>query len=384
VDYEFLFDIHAKAIVSPSQMAQTLASIAACFPGAGSQATDVVKTAIAGAKPDDTQRAIASALKDADVATVILGNVASAHPQFSMLKALAAVIAKASGATLGVLTDGCNSAGGWLAGALPHRGPAGSTVAQAGLDAHAMLATPRKGYLLFGAEPEYDCADAALAARAIASAEVVVSVSPYASDAMKAQADVLLPVGTFAETSGTYINAEGCWQSFAGVASPYGESRPGWKVLRVLANQFGLDGFEQTSSEEIRDALRAQSDQAGQAKLDNSQAAGAVAGSMKIEGLERIGDVPIHSVDALVRRSASLQATPDAGSAGLLRLNSVQAEKSGVRDGYTVHVKQGDASVTLDVEINDRVADGCVWVQAGTTAAASLGAGFGPIIIERV
>jgi NADH-quinone oxidoreductase subunit G len=381
VDYEFLFDVHAKAIVPPSKMAQTLAGIAACFPAVGKQATDAVKDAIAAAKPDDTQRAIASALKDADTATVILGNVASAHPQFSMLKALAAVIATATDATLGVLTDGCNSVGGWLAGALPHRGPAGGAVAQAGLDAHAMLAAPRKGYLLFGVEPEYDCADAALAASALGSAEVVVSVSPYASDALKARADVLLPVGSFAETSGTYINTEGCWQSFAGVASPYGESRPGWKVLRVLANQFGLDGFEQISSEEIRDALHAQ---AGQMSLDNSQAAGPVAGPMKLDGLERVGDVPIHSVDALVRRSASLQATPDAGSAGLVRLNSMQAENSGVRDGYSVHIKQGDASTTMDVEINDRVADGCVWVQTGTTAAASLGAGFGPITIERV
>jgi NADH-quinone oxidoreductase subunit G len=381
VDYEFLFDVHAKAIVPPSKMAQTLAGIAACFPAVGKQATDAVKDAIAAAKPDDTQRAIASALKDADTATVILGNVASAHPQFSMLKALAAVIATATDATLGVLTDGCNSVGGWLAGALPHRGPAGGAVAQAGLDAHAMLAAPRKGYLLFGVEPEYDCADAALAASALGSAEVVVSVSPYASDALKARADVLLPVGSFAETSGTYINTEGCWQSFAGVASPYGESRPGWKVLRVLANQFGLDGFEQISSEEIRDALHSQ---AGQMSLDNSQAAGPVAGPMKLDGLERVGDVPIHSVDALVRRSASLQATPDAGSAGLVRLNSMQAENSGVRDGYSVHIKQGDASTTMDVEINDRVADGCVWVQTGTTAAASLGAGFGPITIERV
>jgi NADH-quinone oxidoreductase subunit G len=381
VDYEFLFDVHAKAIVPPSKMAQTLAGIAACFPAVGKQATDAVKDAIAAAKPDDTQRAIASALKDADTVTVILGNVASAHPQFSMLKALAAVIATATDATLGVLTDGCNSVGGWLAGALPHRGPAGGAVAHAGLDAHAMLAAPRKGYLLFGVEPEYDCADAALAASALGSAEVVVSVSPYASDALKARADVLLPVGSFAETSGTYINTEGCWQSFAGVASPYGESRPGWKVLRVLANQFGLDGFEQISSEEIRDALHAQ---AGQMSLDNSQAAGPVAGPMKLDGLERVGDVPIHSVDALVRRSASLQATPDAGSAGLVRLNSMQAENSGVRDGYSVHIKQGDASTTMDVEINDRVADGCVWVQTGTTAAASLGAGFGPITIERV
>jgi len=119
-------------------------------------------------------------------------------------------------------------------------------------------------------------------------------------------------------------------------------------------------------------------------QLDNSQVAGPVAEATAADGLERIGDVAINATDALVRRAPALQATPDATAAGLLRLNASQAEKSGVRDGYTVTVKQDDASATMDVEINERVPDGCVWIQAGTTAAASLGASFGPVTIERV
>ena len=378
VDYEFLFDVHAKTIVPPSQMAEALAGVAACFPDAGHGATDAVKKVIANATADEAQRSMAAALKAAGVATVLLGNAAMAHPQFSMLKALAAVIARASGATLAVLTEGSNGCGGWLAGALPHRGPAGGTVAAAGLDAHAMLATPRKGYLLLGVEPEHDCADAAAARSAMKHAEFVISLTPYASDAMKACADVLLPIAPFTETSGTYVNTEGRWQSFAGIAAPVGDSRPGWKVLRVLGNQFGLDGFEQNSSEEIRDALR---EQTGSIKLDNRQAAGAVAGAMQISGLQRIGDVAILATDSLVRRATSLQATPDAEAATRCRMNAAQAEASGLQDGHTVTVKQGEASTTMTVEISERVPDGCVWLQAGTEQSAALGASFGEVFL---
>jgi NADH-quinone oxidoreductase subunit G len=381
VDYEFMFDLHASSIVPPSQMVDALAGVAACFPDAGSHAADAVQTAIARATPDDAQRRMAAALKDAAVATVLLGNAAMAHPQYSTLKALAAVIAGASGATLAVLTEGSNSAGGWLAGALPHRGPAGSAVRTVGLDAHAMLGSPRKGYLLLGVEPAHDCADAAAARSAMKDAEVVVSLTPWASDAMKACADVMLPMGPFTETSGTYVNTEGRWQSFAGVATPVGDSRPGWKILRVLGNQFGLDGFEQHSSEEIRDALR---EQTGTIKLDNSQAAGPVAGAMSASGLQRIGDVAILAADPLVRRAASLQATPDAAAAARCRISPAQAQASAVQDGDTVMVRQGDASTTLTVEISERVPDGCVWLQSGTDQSAALGAAFGTVTIERV
>ena len=155
VDYEFLFDVHAKAVVPPSQIAQVLAGIAACFADAASQSADAVKSMIAAASVDDTQRAMAAALKAADKATVLVGSIAIAHPQYSMIKALAAVIARASGASFGILGE-ANSVAGWLAGVLPHRGPAGSALSSEGMTAQAMLESPRKGYLLFGVEPEYD------------------------------------------------------------------------------------------------------------------------------------------------------------------------------------------------------------------------------------
>jgi NADH-quinone oxidoreductase subunit G len=217
---------------------------------------------------------------------------------------------------------------------------------------------------------------------AMRRAGFVVSISPWASAAMKEVADVLLPIGPFTETSGTLVNAEGRWQSFRGVATPVGESRPGWKVLRVLGNQFGLDGFEQDNSEAIRDALL---EQIGTLAPDNTQPPGPVAAAgYGGSGLERVGDVAIHSADPLVRRAAALQMTPDAGAASLVHLNSRQAERDGVREGDSVTVTQGDASTVMDVCIDERVADDCVWIQSGTACAASLGAAYGPVTIERV
>jgi len=380
VDFEFLFDVHARAIVPPSRMAEALAGIAASLSVAGSNAADAVKAAIANASPDAAQRAMAKALTEADSAVVLLGNIATMHPQYSLIRALAEVIASASGASLGMLPEAANTVGGWLAGTLPHRGPAGTTLEAAGMNAREMIEQPREGYLLFGVEPAHDCANPAAAGKAVAAAEFVVSIGAFASEALRDSADILLPVGPFTETSGTFVNAEGRWQSFAGLASPVGDSRPGWKLLRVLGNQFGLEGFDQTGSEQVRDVLRSA---LGEITLDNRQAVGAVAAASPGSGLERVGDVAIHAIDPLVRRAGALQRTPDGLAAGTARMNAAQAEDAGVSGADRVKVSQGEASAVLELETDERIPGGCVRIQSGTTAAATLGAAFGPVSIER-
>jgi NADH-quinone oxidoreductase subunit G len=242
-----------------------------------------------------------------------------------------------------------------------------------------MCARPRKGYVLVNVEPEFDCNDGARALRAIAGADFVVSLSPWAGESIKACADVLLPIGPFTETSGTFVNAEGRWQGFAGVATPYGDSRPGWKVLRVLGNLLELDGFDYTSTEAVRDDLRRQVDAAaGFAPAAGNTVASAGNGS----GLERIGDVPIHAVDALVRRAASLQQTPDAtGSAA--RMCATQAAQSGVEDCTTIKVRQDDNVIHVALAIDERVPAGCIWLPGATRATAGLGPDFGLVTVER-
>ena len=171
-----------------------------------------------------------------------------------------------------------------------------------------MLAAKLKSYIVFGAiEPQHDIA-AAGALEALKGAEFVVALSPYAS--AKEFADVILPIGSFAETSGTYVNLEGRWQSVPGAAKPVGDSRPAWKVLRVLANLLNLQGFEYTSSDQITDELRAQLEAtSGAAPLPSSRALQSKANT---QSPAHPADVAIYQVDAVVRRASALQSTPEA------------------------------------------------------------------------
>jgi len=174
-----------------------------------------------------------------------------------------------------------------------------------------MLGNPLRAYLLFGGiEPGIDTLDAE-AQRALAQAEFVVAITPFASEEMKRIAHLILPIGTYAETSGTYVNCEGLWQSQTGAVSPVGAARPGWKVLRVLGNLLNLPRFEYQSSEEVLAELREAC-----AGVVPAAYAGTHAVPPPVQGVRTtppvtVTDVPMYQVDALVRRAPSLQRTRD-------------------------------------------------------------------------
>jgi len=286
-DYEYLFPV-----------ANTVVDAAAGFVAA----LNAVADAAEGKGGNETDKAIADSLKQQE-AGIILGLMALRHPAFADLQVAAQRLADITGASLGQITEGANSAGVAYAGGLPHRGPAGTAVSASGLDFGQMLASPRKGLLLLGVEPEFDCADAVGATNALAEADFIVELSPWLTASAREHADVVLPVGTFAETSGTFVNVEGNWQSFTGVAAPVGESRPAWKVLRVLGNMLGVPGCHYDSSEEIRDELHAMDSvepQPASAELEAPTEFGVTAADL---------NVPIYAVDGLVRRAEALQQT---------------------------------------------------------------------------
>ncbi|MEO6696994.1 MAG: NADH-quinone oxidoreductase subunit NuoG, partial [Gammaproteobacteria bacterium] len=381
VDYDFAFPVAEKIITGPTQMVRALAGIAKALLEEGTQHVPAeFAKLLATVQPAPAERAMAQRLKTAQSAAVLLGNIAQAHPQFSMLNAWAGLIAELSGARFGHLPEAANSVGGWIAGAIPHREAAGKTVAAPGLDSHAMLTKGLKAYVLFGIEPEYDTADPAAALKSLNNAEFVVAVSAFNTKTMQNHADVLLPIGAYAETSGTFVNAEGRWQSFAGAVSPAGEARPGWKVVRVLGNLFAVKGFDYLSSEEVRDEIRSLVDQAGQQIPVGRWAPTELPGNT--DGLMRIADVPMYAVDALVRRAQGLQETDEAQDAAL-RINSATARLAGLSAGQFAQARQGEARAVLAVEIDDRVADGCVLISAALPKSAGLGPAFGPITVER-
>jgi len=269
-----------------------------------------VEALVKGVKPGDAQRRIADSLTGAEHAQILLGLIAGRHQASSALRALAAAISKLTGAKFGFLSEGSNSAGASLAGVLPHRGSGGNKRQVAGLNAAEMLDESLDAVLLYGLEPDRDicCTDDVV--NKLAGQKFVAALTPYNSDALQDAADLLLPIGTFAESAGTFVNCEGRWQSFLGVANPLGEARPGWKVLRVLGNLLDADNFDYQTSEEVRDEL---GDLLGDIQPDNQYTGKKALG--KVNGADdpddRI-DIPMYRTDAIVRRARALQLTPEA------------------------------------------------------------------------
>ena len=303
VDYPQTFEVAHKHIVSADKMVQSLAGVAsALLQKNKARAPEALQSVVDSTLPDPTDQAIADVLSGAENTTVLLGLGASMSPAFSTLRALAVLVAKLSESSVGFLSDGANSAGASLAGVLPHRTQGGKSRENVGLSATQMIQQPLKNYLTFGVEPELDCVNGTKALQAMQQAEFVVSATAFVTDAMKEYADVLLPINLFSETSGSYMNCEGKLQSFVAASSAPGASRPGWKLLRVLGNFLELDGFYQDSSDQIRDEFIKE---IGDITVDNTQT-GEIDASAQWSTVE---DLPMYSIDAIVRRSAALQAT---------------------------------------------------------------------------
>jgi NADH-quinone oxidoreductase subunit G len=309
--FEYLFPVAHYLEAPAAEMTGVLASLVhAASEHAKRDVPQSVRGLCERAQPDDAVRAAAAMLCTGKRSALLLGALALRHPAYADLRALATVLAQVTDSTLGVVSEGANAAGAWLAGAVPHRGPAGRALDAPGRDAAQMLAEPGKAYLLLNLEAEADCADAARAVSTLERAGRVVMLTPFASDAARRYAHLMLPIGTFAETSGSYVNAEGRWQSFAGAATPFGSARPAWKILRVLGNLLGLAGFEQASSEDVREELRA--------LVGDAAAVPAQPGSRVVDTTARGGavvDLPMYAIDALVRRAPALQATHDGRAA---------------------------------------------------------------------
>jgi NADH-quinone oxidoreductase subunit G len=308
--FNYYFPVTAYVESAPAaQVADLAAILRAAAEAAGAAVPPHLSAVVASAQVAEQHRAAAAALASGEKRAVWLGALALRHPRFADLRALAAALAQVTGASLGVLAEGANAAGAYLAGAVPHREAGGKPVSSPGLTAADMLARPLKSYLLVGGVEPWIDSPGTDAARALGQAELVVAVTPFASETLRKVAHVLLPAGTFAETSGTYVNLEGLWQSQTGAAAPVGESRPGWKILRVLGNLLGLSGFDYQSSDEVRAELAtlvgaptAYSAPAYSGKHAVGQQAGA-------QPAQNVVDIPMYQIDAVVRRAPSLQRT---------------------------------------------------------------------------
>ncbi len=358
-DDDLLIKVANKAIVAPDALVEAL-----------TQVSKALTTEKQGQSASGEAGAIAKSLAGGERVTVLLGNFAQQHPQAAQLQALAQQIAALSNGKFGFLGEAANSVGGYLAQATP---------GAKGLNASTMLSTPCKAYVLLNVEAELDCANPQQAIAALQAADLVVAMSAYKHHATE-YADVLLPIAPFTETSGTFVSTEGRVQSFKGAVRALGEARPAWKVLRVLGNLLKVDGFDQDTSEVVRDEALKDMDVA--ARLNNTIGGVEAKTVAAANGLQRVSDVPIYATDAVVRRSAPLQATVDAATPQAW-LHGDELKKLGAEAGALVKVSQGQGSVNLIAAADDKLPRGVVRVAAGHATTAALGAMFGTITVER-
>ncbi len=382
---EFLGKVHAKRIVAPSRLVAALAGV--CRALAELKNLPVPDVAADGIV-DDIARTMAESISGSgqgapgEARAVFLGNMAQHHPDYAQIHALAQEVAQLAGASFGVLGEAANSVGAVAVGAIPGCGPLGQPAIK-GLNAGQMLANPLRAYLLLGVEAELDTHDPVSAMASIDAAEFVVVMSPYKGKSLD-YADVLLPIAPWTETSGSFINTEGRVQSFNAVVKPIGETRPAWKVLRVLGNLLGLAGFDHNDSKDVlRDALGDTPTGNVQAFLDNKVSGVTVTPRQAHEGLERVAEVPIYQTDAVVRRSPSLQMTQDA-ALPVARMHSRLIAKLGLQENGRVSVRQTACALTLKVQRDDLLPDTCVRIPSGHPLTAGLGPMFGAITAEAV
>ena len=370
--------LHTRQTVRPSELLYALAAVVR----EAAKIKGVSMPELASVPENESAKKIATSLMNAGSKAVLLGHVAEQADTAGLLHQLGLKLAELTGANFGFLGEAANSVGGQLLG----------LGEKAKMNAHQMFANPRQAYFLFGLEPELDVANPVKTVAALKAAKMVVLATPFKHAPALQYADALLPLAAFTETSGTYVNIEGCAQSFAGAASPSGESRPGWKILRVLANALDLPGFAFESSEEVlREAWR----EAG-VKVD---AEGYVSGldnklthapELKLpssaqlrEGeLERIADVPIYVTDPTVRRAAPLQETP-ASASPKARASAATLKKLGLAAEDAVIVRQDGGEARLTLVLDEGVPEGCLRVAAGHPATSALGGMFAPISVER-
>jgi NADH-quinone oxidoreductase subunit G len=369
-DDDPLLRLHSKLICTPDALIESLRAM-----------TDYAEAKQHGreASVSTGQAAVDSLIAQVEGKAVLLGNWALQHPRSAEIFALANRLAKSTGAQLGVLGEAANSVGGYLAGALPNL----ASGSQQALGAQASSSA----IITLGIDPSGDCARAASFERKLAAADFVLHLSVYAPQ-RDAPGDVVLPICPFTETGGSFVNAEGRLQSFHGVVRPLGQSRPAWKVLRVLADLLDLPDFGYDSVDAVREACLAGRDLTALvcnelgAQADASAAD--EAGSGDVAGSPAVLQVPIYASDPIVRRASALQATADGQAAAQVGLSPALWRDIGAAGGRcNVVLKRGERSVEAVAVLDSGMPGDCVRIPFGPIAAGLDLAQGDRVMVER-
>ncbi len=351
---------------TPSAWLSTLSEVALAIAAAKSVSAP---SGISNLTVSPAAQKIADSLLSGDSAAVLLGSAAIAHQHATDLHVIAQFIADQTGSTLGFLPVGGNAVGASLVNANG-----------AGVD--SVLSGDRRAMILMNIEPDTDLPNPVAARAALAKANTVIALSAYQNADLLEVADVILPISAFSETVSTFVNLEGRAQTVQPSVKPLGDSRPAWKVLRVLGGLLGLDGFLFNLPEEVLGEALPEN---YCTRLSNQTTSNAIASDnlAPLNGLERLSDVNIYAGDQIVRRASALQLTRDAKRGNQIGLGQKLFSELGLKEGDAVRVSQGAQSVDMPATLEVNLAPGAVRVSAGTVASAKLGAMFGSVSVSK-
>ena len=369
--HDFNYRLGLQRACRPSALVGELATLVqAVATEQGSAPPAPLDALIAQRASDDAAiREVARHLLRTEAGVVLTGQSVEQHPERGLLVQLASLLADLLGAECGNIASGANAAGAWLAGAVPHRGPAGRALDEAGSDMAAMLGAPLKAYVLMGLDPVLDVADCTAVTAALDKADCVVALTGFQTPGLEAHADVMLPIAVYGENEGSFVNAAGDWQGFASAVRPQGEARPAWKILRVLGEQLELPGFEAVTVDDVTAELKAL---AGNVKPTRRATPTLDTSSISIDDsqLEVVAEVAMYASDDLVRHSAALQAMPQAGD-DCVHLCAETAGTLGLTGGASVALGPDGNQGVAELVIDERVPPGVCLVNAGRAALAA-------------
>jgi len=363
---DYNFELAAQITVTPSRLASTLGGLVASVAAArGAPLEDLAQYAATNSAGGN----LAGLLEGRRAVHILAGNRLQSHPERAAVLGLLTRLAGLTGARLGLLTEGANSAGAWLAGAVPHRGPGGAALPAPGLPAARMAGAGLSAFILLGLEPEHDAADPLALTNALAAARCVVAMVPWVTPGLERVATVLLPVAAYAENEGTFVNVQGDWQGFTAAIKAPGEARPAWKVLRMAGERCGLAGFDAVTVTDVTRAVQGKLPATRPGVCFPLRASAALGTSA--QGLEAVMRVPMYRTDALVRRAHALQQMPQAGDENV-RLNPTTLAGLGLVDGARVRVQAEGVEATAEALADPSVPEDCVLIDQTTRLAAGL------------
>ena len=367
VAFDYNFEVTLRLNLAPSGWVEALCGVIK----AHADLKQIAQADLAGVEPTSGQREFADLLRKSQRAVLLAGNRVQSHAERGTLLSLLGRLAADVQGRAGQLTEGANAAGAWLAGALPHRGPAGRLVAAAGKTAADLLREPVTAYLLLGIEPDRDCAIPARAVATLDVADFVAAMVAFTSPVLERVADLLLPVAVFPENEGSFINAAAEWQTFASAVKPPGSARPAWKVLRALGELCALPGFDAVTCADVTAELAALCGPLTRPGLSADTKTLSISRVPHGSGLEPVIQVPMYGADALVRRASALQQMPQVGD-DLVHLSGASLAALGVTDGGALTLSAEGVTVRATAKLAEEVADGCCFLYSGTELTAAL------------